>query len=124
MYSCYKITDNKAKQLILKSFPSLSGYSVQCDHITHVFGTEELPPELHSVEVTGVVNDPGVVVGLLVRVNGQDTRPDGKRYHITIGLGAKVKPVQTNVAISEGKFTELSRSTPLDVNWFMGVVQQ
>lgn len=124
MYSCYKIIDNKAKQIILKSFPSLAGYTVICDHITHDFGSDVVPPELTSVEVVGIVNDPGVVVGLLLKVNGSEVRPDGKKYHITIGVGPKVKPVHTNVAIDNGHYTLLSRPTPFNPEWFAGVVQE
>lgn len=124
MYSCYKIIDNKAKQLILKSFPSLAGYNVICDHITHVLGSDELPPTLTSVEVIGVVNDPGVVIGLVLKVNGSEMRPDGKRYHITIGTGPKIRPVETNAAIDRGHYTLLSRPTPFNIEWFAGVVQQ
>lgn len=124
MYSCYKLTNNKGKQLILKSFPNFDFFTVLCDHITYQFPSNELPPALESVEVIGVVKETGKVLGLLLNVNGSRYRPDGKSYHITVAVGNKVPAKYTNEAIEQGKFNLLNRPITLDPSWFSGVIQE
>lgn len=123
MYSCYKLINPKGKQFIIKMFNNLTGLTVVCDHITYQFPSNELPPKLETLQVTGIVHERDVVVGLTLIVNGSDTRPDGKKYHLTIATGPKVRPVYTNTAIENDKIYWLAKPVNLDITWFDGVVQ-
>lgn len=101
MYTAYVLTDKSRKEILEKFKPAYS--NVVCHHITVAFGVdkdEPIPEMPKSVKIVGHIDSKTGIEGLLVEVNGNTKRPDGKLYHITLSLGQDRKPVETNDVIN------------------------
>lgn len=73
-------------------------------HITEQFGVPPSTPERTAkVKVVGYVEEDGLEA-LVVEVDGELHRPDGKTYHITWSLDYSKgkKPVMSNALIQQG----------------------
>jgi hypothetical protein len=96
-----------SREAILRQFVPL--YSmVVCHHITFEFGVLEgtaLPETPRSLEVVGYATDNTGVEALVVAVNGEIRRSDGKVYHVTLSLAQGRKPVQSNDVIEKFGWT-------------------
>lgn len=77
----------ETRQALLNRFPPKYA-TLKADHITHRFGAEDLNDLFHpkTVEITGTVDDGYGLQALVVKVNGQSNKPDGRPYHITWSL--------------------------------------
>lgn len=81
-------------------FPEFIGH-----HITHEFGVKSdapLPPQDADIQVVGYACNEDGLEALVVSVDGDMTRPDGRPYHITWSLdrGAGFKPVHSNALVN------------------------
>lgn len=89
---------------------------VICHHITYKFPAEvgdDMPPAVHSAHVIGYQDGDGIEA-LVVEINGNDKRPDGKLMHITLSLDpTKKKPVHSNDLLAEKGFR---RVTPVVIH--------
>lgn len=106
MYTCYLLTDKSRNQLLEKFPPKYP--NVICHHITLQFGAPKgtpAPEAPSSVKVIGYIDDHKGLEALLVSVDGDTKRPDGKVFHITHSLDSMMgyKPVDSNTLIKESK---------------------
>jgi hypothetical protein len=104
MYTGYKLTP-ESKKLLLNKFPPKYD-KVICDHITYKFGTskdEPVPPTVDETIVVGYVDSGDGVEGLVVALDGNTKRPDGKLYHITLSLAPNRKAVETNNYVNDAE---------------------
>lgn len=85
-YTAYVLEPSQRKTL-LEIFEAQFDI-VKADHITVAFNVSANTPipALESVEVTHHITDERGLECLVLRVNGEDYRDDGKRFHITWSL--------------------------------------
>ena len=86
MYSAHVLAEVARKHLLENIKPTYS--RVYAYHVTIEFGIpKDSPvPEKADVRITGYIDSGDGIEALLVTVNGEKFRPDGKRYHITLSL--------------------------------------
>lgn len=113
MYTAY-VLDNKSFTKLIEKFPPK--YSkILAHHITVKFGvpSDTPPPPDAEIKVVGYADSGDGLEALVVSVNGETVREDGKFYHITWSLEPnKYKPVDSGDLIKHGKWT-LMLSTPI-----------
>lgn len=100
-YTSYLLTEASRNYLLELYRPRYK--RVVCEHITEDFGVADdypLPKEPQSLLVIGHVDSGDGVEALLVSINGNVSRPDGKPYHITHSLAEGREPVESNDYIS------------------------
>ena len=109
-YVAYVLDDQSRKQLAKRfppKYPEWIGH-----HATVEFGVPKdntLPfGDVADIQVIGYAEDDGIET-LVVTVNGELKRPDGKTYHITWSLDRSKgrKPVDSNSVIAERGFTKV-----------------
>lgn len=81
-YVAFKLLDRQHQGLLAKYPPTYT--KVFGHHVTHIFGgvTNDDAHQLAIIELTALYRDKNFEV-FTVKVNGKDTRPDGKPYHLT-----------------------------------------
>lgn len=105
------VLDEQTRQELLKQFPPKFPEWIG-HHITHRFGIsqEKHQPsnQLHQFKVVGYAEDVGIEA-LVVAVDGNTKRPDGKVYHVTWSLDRAKgrKPVDSNKVIAEKGYTKV-----------------
>ena len=102
-YHAYVLSP-ESRDSIIKNHPPAYP-EVIAHHVTHAFGVkkgERTPDQPKNIEVIGHVDDGNGVQAAVVKVDGREFRPDGKRYHVTISIDRKKgrKPVHSNDVIS------------------------
>lgn len=104
-YLAFELTPGARTALMGQFKPQFK--KVMCQHVTVEFNlTEEklerLQEELAGadLEVIGHQTGNGVEC-LVVTVNSNPKRPDGKTYHITLSLAEGHKPVESNALIAQ-----------------------
>jgi len=114
MYTAY-VLDQHSRDILLKKFPPKYP-DVIGHHVTVEFGVSKDAdaPEEAEIKVIGYVNDPEGLEALVVVVNGNKTRSDGKIYHITWSLDReKFAPKDSNDLIEANKHFLLVMATPI-----------
>lgn len=109
-YNGWKISkDDRAK--LLDMFPP-SHPDVIAHHVTN--NLKDFIPKAASITVVGYAANEGVEC-LVVEVNGDAARPDGKTYHITwsIDRAAGAKPVHSNNLIADRGYEQIN---PIEVD--------
>jgi len=115
-YVAYVLDDqsrNKLAKLFPPKYPEWVGH-----HTTVEFGVPKDPSlpfgDAADMQVVGYAEDDGIEA-LVVAINGETKRPDGKAYHLTWSLDRSKgrKPVDSNNVISQRGFTKV---TPVAVN--------
>lgn len=99
-YSAYVLDENSRNKLIKEfgfSFEKQIGH-----HITYEFPNKKNIPNAQKFEVIGYVSDYSLEA-LIVRIDNNEFRPDGKKFHITWSLENDRKPVDSNYLIDETK---------------------
>ncbi|MBR6412039.1 MAG: hypothetical protein IKS41_02625 [Alphaproteobacteria bacterium] len=130
MYSVYQLAPEE-QQRLLKEFPPR--YSkVYADHVTVQFGGANvaLPKPADQMEIIGRADDNHGLEALVVRINGNLKREDGKIYHITWSLNPDIapspeidsqspryKPVHSNALVCNLIDTEGNRLPGPDIGW-------
>ena len=100
-------TRRKLAQTFPPKYPDFVGH-----HVTVQFGVPKDPSlpygDVADIEVVGYAEDDGIEA-LVVKVNGELKRPDGKPYHITWSLDRARgrKPVDSNAVIAQKGFTKV-----------------
>jgi hypothetical protein len=91
-------------------------------HITIKFGVPAdttLPSQQYDTTVVGYADDGKGIEALVVSVNGDTRRPDGRTYHITwsIDCSSGYKPVDSNKLIKNGykEVTPIQITTQLEL---------
>jgi hypothetical protein len=107
-YHAYVLSPESRAALLKKHPPKYP--EVIAHHVTHAFGVKKesrVPEHPKSVEVIGHVDDGKGVQAAVVKVDGREFRPDGKRYHVTISIDRSKgrKPVHSNDVISDLGYT-------------------
>lgn len=104
-YLAFELTPAARTALLGQFKPSFK--KVVCHHVTVEFNLDEqkaqrLQEELQGadLQVIGYQTGDGVDC-LVVAVNDNTKRPDGKTYHITLSLGPGHKPVESNALIQQ-----------------------
>lgn len=119
-YTAYKLTDMARAHLLSVFTPE--NPNVICHHITEKFGVaaDHPAPAPAKVVVVGIAFDNSLEC-LVVEVNGQRHRPDGKSYHITLSLDRSKgrKPVESNEVIACFGWKALEQ--PIDLGEMPGV---
>jgi len=104
-FSAHVLTD-KARAIVLSKFPAKFP-DVIAHHVTIEFGLPRTSPKpLPSiVTVVGHIEDESLEA-LVVHLNGESVRPDGKLYHITLSLDRSKgrSPVDSNKVLSTKKY--------------------
>lgn len=100
MYSGYLITPNSRNKILEIFEPEFP--DVICHHITYKFPDNEPPPQAHEASIYSYLTDSEGIETLLVKVNGEYTRPDGKLFHITLSIDRNLgyKPKDSNALIA------------------------
>jgi hypothetical protein len=115
-YTAYVLDDasrNTLSQKFPPKYPKFVGH-----HVTIQFGVpkDTEVPAPAQIKVIGYTDSGDGLEALVVSVDGQTERPDGKRYHITWSLDpAKYSPVDSNMLLANNKFT-LVRAIPINTN--------
>lgn len=110
-YEAFVLTPESRTHLLDNIEPKYT--EVIAHHVTHRFGVPENPEggygKIVSITVVGYAEEDGLEA-LVVHVNGEAKRPDGKRYHITLSLDREKgkKPQMSNQLIAAG-FTQLNQ---------------
>lgn len=99
------VLDEASRNAILELFvPKYS--KVIAEHMTYTFPAkmgEELPPSPSSVKIVGYKDKQEGIEAVVVEVDGNATRPDGKLFHITLSLEPdKKKPSDSNILLADG----------------------
>lgn len=101
-YNGYLLPDSERSKLLAQFPPKYT--DVIAHHITVKFPamSNEPLPEGKKFRVVGHADDGRGLEALVVEVDGETKRPDGKVYHITWSLdrNAGRKPVQSNEVIA------------------------
>jgi hypothetical protein len=115
-YSAYVLTDESRSRL-LQAFPPKFP-NVIAHHVTEYFGlpANSQPPKPATVRVFGYACDESLEA-LVVSVDGDTTRPDGKLYHITLSLDrlAGRRPVDSNTLLAQYGFSQVFESQSLEL---------
>lgn len=103
--------DNESRNQLFDRFPPKYP-KVIAHHITYDFGVSsdsELPEQPEKMEVVGYADDGESIEALVVAINGDTTRSDGKVYHITWSLDPDQgrKPVHSNDLIASNKYQQV-----------------
>lgn len=100
-YSCWLIPETIRDDL-LDRFPPVFP-KVKAHHVTHIFGSEEMPPAA-EIKITGRYVDPtGIdVLTVVVVIDGvlHTHKPNGEPYHITWSLAEGRSANHSNHAIA------------------------
>ncbi len=101
-YHAFLIAPESRDALLKKHPPQYS--EVIAHHVTHSFGVakgSQPPQHPKNIEVIGHVDDGKGVQAAVVKVDGSEYRPDGKRYHVTISIDRSKgrKPAHSNDVI-------------------------
>lgn len=104
-YEAFVLTP-ESRAHVIDNFPPKYP-EVIAHHVTHRFGVPKGDSSLYGkivhIRVIGYAVEDGIEA-LVVAVNGQDRRPDGKFYHITLSLDRNKgkKPQMSNEMIVRG----------------------
>lgn len=112
-YTAY-VLDNISRDALAQRFPPKYPKFVG-HHVTVQFGVpaDTEAPAPAQLKVVGYVDSGDGLEALVISVNGSNTRPDGKLYHITWSLESdKYKPVDSNTLLKAKRFT-IIRSIPI-----------
>ena len=102
MYTAYVLTE-ETREALLELYPPKYD-KVIAEHITVDFGVpiDADLPEGDWIKVIGEADSKDGLQALVVSVDGDSRRPDGKTYHITWSLDPdKYKPVDYNELIAD-----------------------
>lgn len=105
-YLAFEITSG-SRDALLNQFKPQFKHKVLCHHVTVQFNlTEEnyerLVEELKGADLQVIGHQTGKGVEcLVVAVNDNPKRPDGKIYHITLSLASGHKPVESNTLLEQ-----------------------
>ena len=105
MYTAYVLDEQSRERLLAKFPPKYS--KVIAHHITVEFGVDSNtpPPPNAEIRVVGHADSGDGLEALVVSVDGEKQREDGKFYHITWSLEPdKYRPVDSGDLIGYGKF--------------------
>lgn len=106
MYTAYVLSE-ETREALLDRFPP-KYEKVIAHHVTVDFGVPEdapVPPEA-DVKVVGYADNGEGLEALVVSVDGEKRREDGKYYHVTWSLDPeKFKPVDSGDLIGYGNYT-------------------
>lgn len=106
MYTAY-VLDDASRQALAEKFPPKYSTFVG-HHVTVEFGVpkETPPPPPAKLKVVGYIDSEDGLEALVVAVNGDTIRPDGKVFHITWSLdNTKYKPVNSNDLLKGKRYT-------------------
>lgn len=106
-YAAFELSDTSRREILERFDPTFD--RVVCDHITVEFNLKEEDVEALTdryagadLAVVGYRCGDGVEC-LVVTVDDNPQRPDGKLFHITLSLGRGHKPVESNwLLMAEG----------------------
>lgn len=115
MYTAYVLTDESRDTLIEKFPPTYSKFIGH--HITIDFGVSEDTelPEAAAIVVLGKKDSGDGLEALVVLVNGESKRKDGKIYHITWSLESdKYSPKDSN-SLLEKAFFKYKMALPVPI---------
>lgn len=96
-YTAYLLPEAERERLLKSIKPAYK--NVIAHHVTYEFGVDDthpLPPDVFRASIYGIANDGAGVQTLVVDVNGDGKRPDGKLFHITWSLADGRKAVESN----------------------------
>jgi hypothetical protein len=114
-YTGYEIPQdirNRLKATFPPKYPDFIGH-----HITHEFGVWEnncTIPSGKNFRIVGYADDGEGLEALVVEIDGQTRRPDGKTYHLTWSLDRSKgrKPAMSNDVISKQGWEKV---TPINI---------
>lgn len=94
-YAAYILAEDKRQTLLEVFEPEFS--KAIAHHITYEFGVDmpKSMPKIENVELTHHISDGNGLEVLCVKINGEETRADGKRYHITWSLDPEAELLPT-----------------------------
>ena len=111
-YIAFNLSLECRKQVLAQCKPRYE--QVFCEHVTHLYGVDrdvdtqiKMPEKPKLMRAYAYVCDDLGLECLLVQVDGQRLRPDGKPYHLTLSLADGRKQSDSNQVI------ETFQSTPL-----------
>lgn len=121
-YTAYVLDKRNRAELLAQFEPRYP--DVIAHHITYEFGVPEskpLPEQPQSLKIVGRVDDGKGVEALVVEVDGDTQRPDGKTFHITWSIDRSQgrKPVHSNDVIQQVKM-EPAQGTVIATPKFIG----
>lgn len=92
MYSVYQLSPAEQQRLLLRFPPRYA--KTYADHVTVQFGGTKvsMPEPAKQMEIIGRADDNHGLEAMVVRINGNLGRSDGKIYHITWSLDPEVAP--------------------------------
>ena len=103
------ILDSMARKVLASKFPPKFEKFVG-HHATHQFGASDKDPlpSGEKYEVVGYAKADDGLEALVIAIDGNTKRPDGKVYHITWTLDpSKYSPKDSNTVIKNNGYTEV-----------------
>jgi hypothetical protein len=100
-YTGYELTE-VGRATLLAHFPAVHP-DVITHHVTHEFGVDDsIPPHADFVTVIAQAQN-DLVQAVVVAINANVFREDGKIYHITVSVNKELggKPVQSNDLLTD-----------------------
>ena len=101
-YTAFLLSET-TKQDLFALFPARYAQLI-ADHITYEFGVNNFGSLSHpqAIEITAMVDNKDGLQALVVKIDGQQIKPDGLPYHITWSLDPdKHKPFDSNALIKD-----------------------
>ena len=106
-YQAYNLTPSSKIELLRRFPPKFE--NVRADHVTYRFGVTSGTPLPYgaSVVVVGYASNEHVEC-VVVTVDGLQTRPDGKTYHITLSFAQGASAKMSNDLLDLGDWKKIT----------------
>ena len=111
-YIAYNLTARSHNEVIAKFYPKFA--KVVAHHITVAFNVSDkdpVPSKPNSAKVVGYACNE-MIECLVVEINGNRYRADGKLFHVTLSHTREAKPVMSNDLLQAQVYTECE---PFDI---------
>lgn len=92
--------DRNQRAALLEAFPPRYANAV-ADHVTLATVGAELPAPVADARIVGHIDDHAGVEAMVVAIDGNTTRPDGKVWHITWSLSDGRAARESNDVIAQ-----------------------
>lgn len=102
---------------VLAEFPPAYAL-IKATHVTLSIDVKEIPQDAEIV-IVGYATDQAGVEALVVTVNGEETRPDGKQFHLTLSVADGRASKESNEVIMEYGWTLLETPFPIRTKGFL-----
>ena len=120
-YIAFNLSSSCREQVLARFKPRFE--HVFAEHVTYLYGVDrnvdlhiEMPKKPRSLLAYAYASDDLGVEALLIEVDGQRMRSDGKPYHLTLSLAEGRRQSDSNQVIEDFGSTKLAEPFELDAD--------